>query len=189
MLAFVLLLVGVLVLSLQDVLVKQTAADTSFWQLQTVDRPDHDCPAGGGQWRGASGWPPLCRPCPRRAGNVHDLLFRRVAENPVAQMATGLYTYPFLSAFWPGRFLASASGFGVLARFALARQAVCLCSTVCRNVHRLSAGAGNGRIFLRLDILILRPCRQESPLALVYRIADVPVFRHCGRCHNVIPAD
>ena len=36
MLAFVLLLVGVLVLSLQDVLVKQTAADTSFWQLQTV---------------------------------------------------------------------------------------------------------------------------------------------------------
>ena len=34
--AFGLLLAGVLVLSLQDMLVKQTAADTSFWQLQSV---------------------------------------------------------------------------------------------------------------------------------------------------------
>ena len=68
MLAFVLLLVGVLVLSLQDVLVKQTAADTSFWQLQTVRSTFNltmivllAVARAGRIWPGRNG---LCRPLP-----------------------------------------------------------------------------------------------------------------------------
>ena len=175
MLAFVLLLVGVLVLSLQDVLVKQTAADTSFWQLQTV-RSTFNLTmivllavASGGAHLA---WPQRPLPAFARATALAMCMicFFGVSQKiTVAQMATGLYTYPLFVSLLAGPFLGERIGIWRVG-------ALCLGAAGCLLVLNPFAATFTAYqlvpvmagFFYAWNILILRRyCRQESPLALV----------------------
>lgn len=179
MMAFVLLLVGVLVLSLQDMLVKQTAADTSFWQLQSIRSLFNLAMivmlayVSGGL---RLAWPK--RPLPAIARGTALTLcmvcFFGVSQKiTVAQMATGLYTYPLFVSLLAGPFLGERIGVWRIG-------ALCLGAAGCLLVLNPFGDAFSlyqlvpvmAGFFYAWNILILRRyCRQESPLALVFIVS------------------
>lgn len=179
LMALGLLLAGVLVLSFQDMLVKQTAADTSFWQLQSVRSAFNLSMILGIAYISGGvrlAWPARPKPALARglALTFCMVCFFGVSQKiSVAQMATGLYTYPLFVSLLAGPFLGER--IGIWRIFAL-----CLGAAGCLLVLNPFGDAFSlyqavpvmAGFFYAWNILILRRyCRQESPLALVFIVS------------------
>ena len=177
--AMVLVLSGVLILALQDSLVKYMASETSFWQFQTLRSMGNGflllclCALG-------SGFALLIPLNPRmvflRAAVMTMCMFCFFAGAPflsVAQMAAGLYTYPLFVTLLAAPVLGERVGIWRIIALLLG---VCGAMTILRPwtssftlVQLLPICAG---LLYAINILILRRyCRGESPVALTFAVA------------------
>lgn len=177
--AMILVLSGVLILALQDALVKYMAPETSFWQFQTLRSIGNGtlllclCALGSGFT--------LLKPLnPRmvfaRAAVMTMCMFCFFAGAPflsVAQMAAGLYTYPLFVTILAAPVLGERVGKWRIMALILGG---CGAMTILRPwtsgftlVQILPICAG---FLYAINILILRRyCRGESPVALTFAVA------------------
>ncbi|MDB2390079.1 DMT family transporter [Alphaproteobacteria bacterium] len=177
--AMVLVLSGVLILALQDTLVKYMAPETSFWQFQTLRSLGNGflllCLCAFG-----SGFALLKALNPRmvfiRAAVMTMCMFCFFAGAPflsVAQMAAGLYTYPLFVTMLAAPVLGERVGIWRIIALLLG---VCGAMVILRPwtsnftlVQLLPICAG---FLYAINILILRRyCRGESPVALTFAVA------------------
>ena len=181
MLALGLLLFGVSLLSLQDSLIKLFAPHTSFWQLQLI-RSSFNMLFAIGLAALAGGlhllWPQRLWPAVARGMllAVCMLCFFGVSEQiTVAQMATGLYTYPLFITLLAGPVLGERIGPWRIG-------ALVLGAAGCLLVLDPFADGGSyfqmvpvlAGFFYACNVLVLRRyCRTESPLALAFVVALV----------------
>ena len=177
--AMILVLSGVLLLALQDTLVKYMAPETSFWQFQTLRSLGNGflllclCAL-------TSGFALLTPINPRivftRAAVMTLCMFFFFAGAPflsVAQMAAGLYTYPLFVTLLAAPILGERVGKWRIIALLLG---VCGAMTILRPwtsgfalVQLLPICAG---FLYAINILILRRyCRGESPVALTFAVA------------------
>ena len=179
MLALLLLLIGVGFLSVQDLLVKFVAGGSSFWQLQTV----RSCfnlgmivllamLSGGIRLI----WPQRIRPALARALMLALCMmcfFGMSQKITVAQMATGLYTYPLFVTLLAGPFLGEKIGMWRLAALLLgAVGCLVVLDPLTDDFALFQALPVLAGFFYACNILILRRyCRNESPLALVFIVS------------------
>jgi drug/metabolite transporter (DMT)-like permease len=177
--AMLLVLSGVLLLALQDALVKYMAPETSFWQFQTLRSIGNGtlllclCAVGSGFT--------LLRPLNQRmvftrAAVMTMCMFCFFAGAPflsVAQMAAGLYTYPLFVTMLAAPVLGERVGKWRIIALILGS---CGAMTILRPwasgftlVQILPICAG---FLYAINILILRRyCRGESPVALTFAVA------------------
>lgn len=179
--ALVLVLCGVMVLGLQDSLVKFMSSDTSLWQFQVLRA------IGNGTLvimmcalsRNFSLMVPLrWKPVLMRAFVLTVCMFCFFSGAPVlsvAQMAAGLYTYPIFVTILAGPILGEKVGpWRILAVFVGA----CGAFAILRPWHDsftpvqiLPICAG---FLYAINVLIVRRfCRGESPLALTFTVASM----------------
>ena len=179
--AMVLILCGVMLLGLQDSLVKFISSDTSFWQFQSLRAAANIvlliivC-AIGGTFR-------LMIPINRTAVFIRALVlmacmfcfFGGAPSLSVAQMATGLYTYPIFITLMAGPVLGETIGkwrvFAVLLGSAGALTILRPWADSFTPVQILPIFAG---FFYAINVMIVRRyCRGESPIALTLAVAIV----------------
>jgi drug/metabolite transporter (DMT)-like permease len=179
--AFGLLLCGVIVLALQDALVKLISTETSFWQFQTLRSFGNltfiiglSVSAGGLRLMVPANW----RPVYLRGLVLAICMFFFFSGAPflsVAQMAAGLYTYPLFVSILAGPILGERVGAWRIAALLVGAGGAFLMldplSSAFSPVQILPIIAG---FFYACNILILRRhCRQESPLALTTAVATL----------------
>ena len=182
--ALALLLMGVLVLSLQDSLVKLMAAETSFWQFQTLRS------IGNLSFivilalaNGSLGlmMPKNWRPAYLRAVLLMICMFFFFAGAPflsVPQMAAGLYTYPLFVSLLAGPVLGESVGPWRIGALVIGAVGATFVLSPWQDdfstVQILPIVAG---FFYATNILTLRrACRNESPLALAFAVGVGFVF-------------
>mgnify|MGYP001395779206 CR=1 FL=1 len=181
MLALGLLLFGVSLLSLQDSLIKLFAPHTSFWQLQLI-RSSFNMLFAIGLAALAGGfhllWPQRLWPAVARGMLLAVCMlcfFGASQQITVAQMATGLYTYPLFITLLAGPVLGERIG-------PWRRGALVLGAAGCLLVLDPFADGGSyfqmvpvlAGFFYACNVLVLRRyCRTESPLALAFVVALV----------------
>ncbi|MDC0476258.1 DMT family transporter [Alphaproteobacteria bacterium] len=174
--ALLLLLAGVIILALQDSLIKFIANDTSFWQLQTLRSTGNMlliiCLAMMG-----SGIH-LIYPKRRLAVAMRSLvmvvcMFCFFSGSPflsVAQMAAGLYTYPLFVSLLAAPLLGESIGKWRISALVIGAAGACIMLDPLAKsfspVQLLPIVAG---FFYACNIIILRRyCRTETPLALTF---------------------
>ena len=181
MLALGLLLFGVSLLSLQDSLIKLFAPHTSFWQLQLI-RSSFNMLFAIGLAALAGGlhllWPQRLWPAVARGMLLAVCMlcfFGASQQITVAQMATGLYTYPLFITLLAGPVLGERIGPWRIG-------ALVLGAAGCLLVLDPFADGGSyfqivpvlAGFFYACNVLVLRRyCRTESPLALAFVVALV----------------
>ena len=179
--AMILVLSGVLILALQDSLVKYMAPETSFWQFQTLRSIGNGflllclCALGGGF---ALLTPLNPRMVFLRAAVMTMCMFCFFAGAPflsIAQMAAGLYTYPLFVTLMAAPVLGERVGIWRIIALLLG---VCGALVILQPwtshftlVQLLPICAG---LLYAINILILRRyCRGESPVALTFAVATM----------------
>jgi drug/metabolite transporter (DMT)-like permease len=187
-----LLLFGVIVLALQDSLIKYIAPQTSFWQIQTIRAFGNlflitslAIAAGGLKLLVPQNW----RPVYLRGTMQAMCMFFFFAGAPflsVAQMAAGLYTYPLFVSLLAGPVLGERIGlWRITALIIGAGGALLMLNPFASSfslVQLLPVVAG---FFYACTVLILRrDCRTENPLALTFAVALI--FIACGLLGIVI---
>ena len=174
--ALLLLLAGVIILALQDSLIKFIADSTSFWQIQTLRSTGNMlliiCLAlmGGGIR--------LIYPRRRLAVAMRSLvmvvcMFCFFSGSPflsVAQMAAGLYTYPLFVSLLAAPLLGETVGKWRISALVIGAAGACIMLNPLAEsfspVQILPIMAG---FFYACNIIILRRyCRAETPLALTF---------------------
>ena len=176
MMALGLLLLGVLVLALQDTLVKVASPQTSFWQFQTIRSFFNiililiiaRATLGFQVLRPERPWPVFMRAS--MLGICMIFFFGAAPQITVAQMAAGLYTYPLFITVMAGPILGEKIGpwrLGALALGAVGSVTVLNpFSDQFKWVQIMPIMAG---FFYACNVMILRKyCRNESPLALTF---------------------
>ena len=177
--AMILLLFGVFLLALQDVTVKLIAPETSFWQFQTLRSISNGLfLAGLALFSGGFGIlaPKNWRPVYFRASMLTLCMFCFFSGAPfltVAQMATGLYTYPLFVSLLAGPMLGERVGPWRIAALVIGAIGAGLIldpfDASFSLVQLLPVAAG---FFYACNILILRhACRHETVLSLVMAVA------------------
>jgi drug/metabolite transporter (DMT)-like permease len=181
-----LLLFGVIVLALQDSLMKYIAPQTSFWQMQTIRAFGNIAlifglavAAGGLKLLIPQNW----RPVYLRGTMLAICMFFFFAGAPflsVAQMAAGLYTYPLFVSLLAGPLLGERIGPWRIAALIIGAGGALLMldpfASSFSSVQLMPVVAG---FFYACNILILRRnCRKENPLALTFAVAVI--FIICG---------
>ena len=184
--ALSLLLFGVIVLALQDSLIKYIAPQTSFWQMQTIRAFGNlglivvlGIAAGGIKLLVPQNW----RPVYFRGIMLAMCMFFFFAGAPflsVAQMAAGLYTYPLFVSLLAGPLLGERIGPWRIAALIIGAGGALLMlnpfASVFLLVQLMPVVAG---FFYACNILILRrDCLKENPLALTCAVAVI--FIICG---------
>jgi len=174
-----LLLCGIIVLALQDSLVKLIAPHTSFWQFQALRSIGNlsfiialALAAGGLRLIVPDNW----RPVYLRAVMLAICMFFFFSGAPVlsvAQMAAGLYTYPLFVSLLAGPVLGETVGPWRLSALVIGAGGGFLMldplSETFTAAQILPIIAG---FFYACNILILRRhCRHENPLALTAAVA------------------
>lgn len=179
--ALFLVLSGVMILGLQDSLVKFMSSDTSLWQFQALRALGNGslvmlmCALSGNFGLVV---PVNWKPVLIRAGVLTLCMFCFFSGAPVlsvAQMAAGLYTYPIFVTLLAAPVLGEQVGRWRL--FAVVLGA-CGALTILRPwtadfsfVQILPVCAG---FLYAINVLIVRRfCREESPLALTFAVATV----------------
>jgi|TARA_B100001093_G_scaffold504829_1_gene561195 drug/metabolite transporter (DMT)-like permease len=184
--AMCLVLSGVIVLALQDALIKYISPQTSFWQLQTIRACGNlsliiclSIAAGGVKLVVPENWRPVYL-----RGTMQALcMFFFFAGAPflsVAQMAAGLYTYPLFVSLLAGPFLGEKIGPWRISALLIGAIGALLMldpfTSEFSYVQLLPVVAG---FFYACNLLILRrACRGENPLALTFAVAII--FITCG---------
>ena len=186
--AMCLVLAGVVVLALQDALIKYISPQTSFWQFQTIRAFGNlslilclSIVAGGIKLVIPENW----RPVYFRGFMQALCMFFFFAGAPylsVAQMAAGLYTYPLFVSLLAGPLLGEKIGpWRISAVLIGAVGALLMLNPLAAEfsyVQLLPVAAG---FFYACNLLILRrACRTENPLALTFAVAVI--FIICGLC-------
>jgi drug/metabolite transporter (DMT)-like permease len=184
--ALSLLLFGVIVLALQDSLIKYIAPQTSFWQMQTIRAFGNlgliivlGIAAGGIKLLVPQNW----RPVYFRGIMLAMCMFFFFSGAPflsVAQMAAGLYTYPLFVSLLAGPLLGERIGpWRITALIIGAGGALLMLNpfaSVFLLVQLMPVVAG---FFYACNILVLRrDCLKENPLALTFAVAVI--FIICG---------
>ena len=180
------LLFGVIVLALQDSLIKYIAPQTSFWQMQTIRAFCNasliiglSIAAGGLKLLIPQNW----RPVYLRGTMLAICMFFFFTGAPflsVAQMAAGLYTYPLFVSLLAGPFLEERIGlWRVSALITGAGGALLMLNPFTSSFSLVQLMPVVAGFFYACNILILRRnCRKENPLALTYAVAII--FMVCG---------
>jgi drug/metabolite transporter (DMT)-like permease len=181
-----LLLFGVIVLALQDSLIKYISPQTSFWQMQTVRASGNLCliiglsvAAGGLKFLIPQNW----RPVYFRGLMLALCMFFFFAGAPslsVAQMAAGLYTYPLFVSLLSGPILRERIGpWRIAALIIGAGGALLILNPFVSDFSLVQLMPVVAGFFYACNILILRrDCRLETPLALTFAVAVI--FIICG---------
>ncbi len=188
MLAIVLLLVATFTLGLQDSLMKFMSSQTSFWQIQTLRSTGNLLLLI--LMASFTGSLALLLPVNWKAVYLRALFlavcmfffFSGAPFLTVAQMATGLYTYPFFICVMAGPLLGETLGPWRLASICLGISGALLILSPWQDgfsvVQLLPILAG---FFFACNIITLRrACRHESTLALAF--ATGVVFLISGLC-------
>ena len=175
------LLFGVIVLALQDSLIKYIAPQTSFWQMQTIRAFGNfslsinlAILAGGLKLLVPQNW----RPVYLRGTMLGMCMFFFFAGAPylsVAQMAAGLYTYPLFVSLLAGPLLGERIGPWRIAALIIGAGGALLMLNIFISgfslVQLMPVVAG---FFYASNIIILRrDCRTENPLALTFAVAVI----------------
>ena len=180
------LLFGVIVLALQDSLIKYIAPQTSFWQMQTIRAFGNlslitglAIAAGGLRYLAPQNW----RPVYLRGTMLAMCMFFFFSGAPfisVAQMAAGLYTYPLFISFLAGPLLGERIGHWRIAALLIgAGGALLMLNPFASNFSSVQLMPVVAGFFYACNILILRrDCRRENPLALTFAVAVI--FIICG---------
>lgn len=180
-LAMGLLLFGVSLLSLQDSLIKLFAPQTTFWQLQLV-RSSFNLLFAVGLAALAGGfhllWPQRLGPAFARAVLLAMcmLCFFGVSQQiTVAQMASGLYTYPLFITLLAGPVLGEHIGVWRVSALILgAIGCLLVLDPFTDNGSYFQLVPVLAGFFYACNVLVLRRyCRTESPLALAFVVALV----------------
>ncbi len=182
--ALALLMMGILVLSLQDSLIKLMAADTSFWQFQSLrSLANLSFIVILALASGSLGLilPRNWRPVFLRAGLLMICMFFFFAGAPflsVPQMAAGLYTYPLFVSLLAGPVLGEKVGPWRIGALLVGATGAAFVLSPWRDdfslVQVLPVVAG---LFYATNVLTLRKaCRNESPLALAFAVGVAFVF-------------
>lgn len=181
-----LLLIGVVVLALQDALIKFIAPQTSFWQMQTIRSLGNfglliglAFMAGGLQLLTAQNW----RPVYMRGTMLATCMFFLFSGAPflsVAQMAAGLYTYPIFVSLLAGPFLGERIGaWRIAALITGAGGALLMLNPFASSFSSVQLMPVIAGFFYACNILILRRhCRTENPLALTFAVTVILII--CG---------
>ena len=174
--ALLLLLAGVVILALQDSLIKFIADSTSFWQIQTLRSTSNMLlivylALMGGDIH-------LIYPRCRMAVAMRSLvmvvcMFCFFSGSPflsVAQMAAGLYTYPLFVSLLAAPLLGETVGKWRISALIIGAAGACIMLNPLAEsfslVQILPIMAG---FFYACNIIILRRyCRAETPLALTF---------------------
>ena len=174
--ALLLLLAGVIVLALQDSLIKFIAESTSFWQIQTLRSTGNMvliiCLAI------ISGGVKLIFPKRRLAVAVRSLVmgtcmfffFSGAPFLTVTQMAAGLYTYPLFVSLLATPLLGERVGkWRIFALIIGAIGAFFMLDPLAETFSMLQILPIMAGFFYACNVIILRRyCRQETPLALTF---------------------
>ena len=186
LMAIVLLMIGVFALAFQDSLVKLMSSDTSFWQFQTLRSIGNVCFAI--MLAGLSGSYALLRPVKWRAVLLRStflmvcmfFFFSGAPFLSVAQMAAGLYTYPFFITILAAPVLGEQVGRWRIGAILLGGTGAAIVLSPWQDgfsyVQWMPIIAG---FFFACNVLTLRrSCRGESPLALAFVVGLM--FLICG---------
>ena len=176
-----LLLLGVLVLALQDSMIKYISPQTSFWQIQSIRAFGNlaliislAIAAGGLKLLVPQNWLPVYL----RGTMLALCMFFFFAGAPflsVAQMAAGLYTYPLFVSLLAGPVLGEHIGsWRITALIFGAGGALLILNPFASNFSTVQIMPIIGGFFYACNILILRRnCRSENPLALTFAVAII----------------
>ncbi len=178
-LALWLLFTGILVLALQDSLIKTVSVQTSYWQFQAIRASGNIIFAvilaltGGGLY--------LLRP--RRVGPVYFrafvmtlcmfCFFSGAPFLTITQMAAGLYTYPLFVTLLAGPVLGEKLGpWRIFAMILGTSGAILVLSPWEDGFSSLQILPVLAGFFYAVNILIIRrACRFENTLAMVFAVA------------------
>ena len=176
MMALGLLLIGVLVLALQDTLVKVASPQTSVWQFQAIRSFFNvllvvgiaGMTLGFGVLR-----PQKPKPVFMRAlmlGICMIFFFGAAPQISVTQMAAGLYTYPLFITLMAGPVLGEKIGPWRLSALALgAIGSMTVLNPFSESFKWVQIMPIMAGFFYACNVMILRKyCRNESPLALTF---------------------
>ena len=186
LMAIGLLMIGVFALAFQDSLVKLMSSDTSFWQFQTLRSIGNVGFAI--LLAGLSGSYALLRPVKWRAVLLRSsflmicmfFFFSGAPFLSVAQMAAGLYTYPFFVTLLAAPVLGEQVGRWRIGAILLGGTGAAIVLSPWQAgfsyVQWMPIIAG---FFFACNVLTLRhSCRGESPLALAFVVGLM--FLICG---------
>ena len=176
MAALLLLLTGVLVLALQDTLVKVASPQTSFWQFQTIRSAGNlfiiiiiaYATVGLAILKPMRVWPVFMRAL--MLAICMTFFFGAAPQITVSQMAAGLYTYPLFITILAGPLLGEKIGIWRMGALALGAAGSFIVldplDDAFKWVQIMPIIAG---FFYACNVMILRKyCRNESPLALTF---------------------
>ena len=186
--AISLLLVGVFVLAFQDSMVKFISDQTSYWQFQTLRSLSNMVLAI--LLAAISGSLALLRPQNNgavylRATFLTITMFCFFAGAPflsVAQMASGLYTYPIFVTLLASPVLGEQVGIWRASTVLLgAIGAIVVLSPWAEQFHAVQLLPLAAGFFYACNIMTLRrACRRESPLALAFAVAVMMLLSGLG---------
>jgi len=174
--ASILLLVAVVVLALQDSLIKFIAESTSFWQIQTLRSAGNMalivCLAFMSEGIKLI-YPKRLLPVTIRSLAMAICMFCFFSGSPflsVTQMAAGLYTYPlFVSLLAPPLLGEKVGRWRIFALLVGAIGAFFLLNPLAENFSMVQILPILAGFFYACNIMILRRyCREETPLALTF---------------------
>ena len=184
--AMSLLIFGVIVLALQDSLIKYIAPQTSFWQMQTIRAFGNFSLivclaklAGGLTLVVPENW----RPVYLRAIMQVMCMFFFFSGAPflsLAQMAAGLYTYPLFVSLLAGPLLGEKIGVWRISALVIgAAGALLILNPFAAEFSFIQVLPVVAGFFYACNLIILRrACRTENPLALTFAVAVI--FIVCG---------
>ena len=172
------LIIGVIILSLQDSLIKYMASETSFWQLQFI-RSIGNIILLFGIARIANGidilFPLKWKPVYLRALTMTTCMFCFFAASPqlsFAQMAAGLYTFPIFVSLLAIIFLKERIGLWRFFALILGSfGALLILEPWSENFKFLQILPVMAGFFFACNIILIRKyCRQESVMSLTLAV-------------------